>query len=301
VILVFGSLNIDLVFRVATLPRAGESVSALSLATLPGGKGANQALAAARAGADVKMAGAVGGDEFGRISLAALEARGVDTSLVRKVEAPTGTASVAVDERGENQILVAAGANALARAEDVPERLLGPRTILLLQREVPPEESAKLARRAKARGGRVILNLAPMGAVPAELLESLDVLVVNEHEAAQLLGGKVEGQAVGFARRHHLALVVTLGEEGSRAYLGDGTRLSAKALPVEAVDTTGAGDAFVGVLAAALDRDASLLEAMRRASVAGALACLKLGAQEAMPTKAEIEAALARLGSSDPR
>jgi len=297
VILVFGSLNIDLVFKVAAPPRAGETVSAGSLATLPGGKGANQAVAAARAGGEVAMAGAVGDDAFGRSLRAALAEAGVDQHLVRSVAEPTGTAAVAVDAGGENQILVAAGANALARAADVPEAFLGPRSTLLLEREVPAEESAALAARAKARGGRVILNLAPMGSVPAALLASLDVLVVNEHEVVLLPGaGATEREAAAFAAHHGLTLVVTLGAAGAAAYRPDGSSLRVGALAVTPVDTTGAGDAFVGVLAAALDRGHTLEDAMRRASVAGALACLKLGAQAALPTAAEIEEALPRLG-----
>ena len=298
-ILVFGSLNIDLVFKVAALPRPGETISAGSLATLPGGKGANQAVAAARAGGEVTMAGAVGDDAFGRGLRANLAAAGVDQHLVRSVAAPTGTAAVAVDAAGENQILVAAGANALARAADVPEALLGPRTTLLLEREVPVEESTALAARAKAKGGRVILNLAPMGQVPEALLASLDVLVVNEHEVALLPGAAAtERETAAFAGQHGLTLIVTLGAAGAVAYRPDGSSLRVGALAVTPVDTTGAGDAFVGVLAAALDRGHTLEDAMRRASVAGALACLKLGAQTAMPTAAEIERALARLGAA---
>jgi len=302
VILVFGSLNIDLVFAVEALPRAGETVTARRFETLPGGKGANQATAAARAGAEVLMAGCVGDDGFGRSLLKALGGNGVDVRLVRRVSAATGCAVVAVDAKGENQILVASGANALARAADVPDALLGPRTTLLLEREVEARESAALARRAKRRGARVILNLAPMGPVPEELLAASDVIVVNEHEAAMLLGGEpaCASAAAAFASRRGITLIVTLGAEGAMAFRPDGPVLRVGALPVTPVDTTGAGDAFVGVLAAALDRGQALAEALRRASVAGALACLKEGAQSALPTAEEIEAALAGLGSALP-
>lgn len=301
-ILVFGSLNIDLVFAVEALPRAGETVTARHFQTLPGGKGANQATAAARAGAEVAMAGCVGYDGFGRSLLMALGANGVDVRLVRRVSAATGCAVVAVDAKGENQILVASGANALARAADVPDALLGPRTTLLLEREVDALESAALAGRAKRRGARVILNLAPMGPVPEELLAASDFLVVNETEAATLFGSATAGvsAAAAFAARRGITLIVTLGAEGAMAHSPDGSGLRVGALPVAPVDTTGAGDAFVGVLAASLDRGEALAEAMRRASVAGALACLKEGAQSALPTAEEIEAALARLGPATP-
>jgi len=302
VILVFGSLNIDLVFRVEALPRAGETVTARHFQTLPGGKGANQATAAARAGAEVAMAGCVGDDGFGRSLLAALGGNGVDVRLVRRVSAATGCAVVAVDAQGENQILVASGANALARAADVPEALLAPRTTLLLEREVDVLESAALAGRAKARGARVILNLAPMGPVPEELLAASDVLVVNEHEAATLLGGETAGAsaAAAFAARRGITVIVTLGAEGAIAHRPDGSGLRVGALALTPVDTTGAGDAFVGVLAAALDRGKALADALRRASVAAGLACLKEGAQSALPTAEEIDEALTRLGPATP-
>ena len=201
--------------------------------------------------------------------------------------------------RARTRYLVAAGANALARAADVPEALLGPRTTLLLEREVPVEESTALAARAKAKGGRVILNLAPMGQVPEALLASLDVLIVNEHEVVLLPGAAAtERETAAFAAHHGLTLIVTLGAAGAAAYCPDGASLRVGALAVTPVDTTGAGDAFVGVLAAALDRGHTLEDAMRRASVAGALACLKVGAQSAMPAAAEIERALARLGAA---
>ncbi len=300
-ILVFGSLNVDLVFAVAALPRPGETVLAPGMALHPGGKGANQAVAAARAGAKVAMAGAVGDDAHGRLLLAALAENGVDARLVTVVAAPTGCAVVAVDANGENLILVAGGANALARAAQVPDAALGPQTTLLLERETEPGEIAALAARAHAAGNRVILNLSPMGPVPEALFASLDFLVVNQHEAAALLGAEVgdDGGATALAQRHGIAVVVTLGAAGAVAARPDGSGLRVPALAVEPVDTTGAGDAFVGALAASLDRGEGLADALRRASVAGALACLKVGAQSALPTAKEIEVGLARLGAVD--
>jgi ribokinase len=297
VIVVFGSLNIDLVFALDALPRPGETVLTPAYRTLPGGKGANQAVAAARAGARVVMAGCVGDDPFGRLACAALEQSGVDTSLVAMVAAPTGCAAIGVDRRGENAIMVASGANALARAAQVPDALLGRGTTLLLQREVPVEESMRLARRAKAAGCRVVLNLAPAGEAPRSLLENLDLLVLNEHEAAVLLDGAASDAEPGAALAAVLGVVtlVTRGRAGAAAFEPAGIGFAVDALPIEAVDTTGAGDAFVGVLAAALDRGAELGEAMRYASVGGALACLEAGAQSALPTAAAIERRLAEL------
>ena len=162
-VVVFGSLIADLVFSVANLPRPGETVACPRLGIYPGGKGANQAVAAARAGADVRMSGCVGGDEFGGLLVGALRASGVNVDAVRQVAVPTGCAAVCVDARGQNQIAIAVGANAEARAAQVDDRWLGPTTTLVLEMEVPGEENAALLGRARARGARTILNAAPAG------------------------------------------------------------------------------------------------------------------------------------------
>ncbi|MGH6781802.1 MAG: PfkB family carbohydrate kinase, partial [Sphingomonadaceae bacterium] len=185
-ITVFGSLNVDLVTPVERLPGAGETVMGPGYALHPGGKGANQALAARRAGAEVVLAGAVGRDAFAEVALSLLAADGVDLARVERVEAPTGAAFIAVDAAGANQIVVAAGANAHARADGLQDLPLGKRNILLLQREVPEEACIAAARLAKQAGGRVILNLAPAGSPAPELLDCLDMLIVNEHEALVL-------------------------------------------------------------------------------------------------------------------
>ncbi|MBM3488570.1 MAG: ribokinase [Alphaproteobacteria bacterium] len=301
-IVVFGSINVDLVIRVAAQPRPGETVLAPGYRLVPGGKGANQALAARRAGAEVKMYGAVGDDGFATVALGGLRAAGVDLTGIAVVAQPTACAAITVDAAGENQIAVASGANLAARADQVPDAVLGPGTTLVLQLEVALEETARLIARAKARGTRVVLSAAPARALPAALLAGVDLLLVNRIEAVMLaeaacLGGAdATGAATALARAFGPTVVVTLGGEGARAVTAAGiTRVPS--LPITPVDTTGAGDAFAGVLAAALDRGHPLAEALRRASVAGALACLEEGAQT-LPDAAAIEAALAALPAS---
>jgi ribokinase len=295
VILVFGSLNADLLVPVPALPRPGETVLGDDYQLLPGGKGANQALAARRAGAVlVMLAGAVGADAFAEIALAPLRAAGVDVALVRQVAQPTGCALIIVgaagEARGENLIAVASGANRAAAASSVPDSLLARGTTLLCQMEVPAAENWALIRRARAAGARTMLNLAPTAPVPDDVLADIDVLVANRGEADAL------GMAPAlFARRLRQAFIVTQGAAGSFALLRDGGQIAVPALPVEPVDTTGAGDTFVGVLASALNQSLDLTSALRRASAAAGLACLAHGAQSAMPDAAAIAAAIERL------
>jgi ribokinase len=288
--LVFGSINVDLVVPVPALPRPGETVLGGDYALLPGGKGANQALAARRAGAEVALAGAVGADSFAAVALDPLRRAGVDLAAVRVADRPTGVAAIMVGAEGENLIAVASGANRAARAADIPDQLLGPATLLVVQLEVPPAETAAAIGRARAAGGRVLLNLAPAVPLDPALFAEIDLVVANRGEAAAL---GAEPAAV--ARRLRQGLVVTGGAEGAAAWLADGGRLTVPALPVEPVDTTGAGDTFVGVLAAALDEGRPLARALRRATAAAGLSCLGRGAQAAMPDKGAIDPAEAQL------
>lgn len=298
-IVVFGSINIDLVTRVPAIPAPGETVLGRSYALVPGGKGANQALAARRAGAEVALAGAVGHDDFARAALALLEADGVDLARVERVAAPTGAAFIAVDEQGENAIVVASGANAFARAAALDGSTLGAVDTLLLQRETPENETLAAARFARARGARVILNLAPAGALAPQWLDVLDMLIVNEHEAVTVgraLG--LDGDAEAVARAldaRGVATLATLGAAGAVIWSG-GARFAAPAPKVEVVDTTGAGDCFVGAFAAALDRGLPVGEALAQGVAAGALACTREGAQTSLPRRAEIEALVAKNG-----
>jgi ribokinase len=292
-ILVFGSINIDVIVPVPHLPQPGETVLGGDYLLLPGGKGANQALAARRAGSAVALAGAVGRDSFAEIALSGLRRNGVDTSLVRVREQPTGCAAIMVSAAGENAIAVASGANSRVQSDWIPDALLGAQTVLVAQMEVPFAETAALIGRVSQHGGRCVLNLAPALPLDVGLLPEIDIVVANEHEVLAL---GPEGTRV--ARRLRQGLVVTRGAAGAVAFLADGSRLEVPALSIDPVDTTGAGDTFVGVLAAALDSQLSLDAALRRASVAAGLACLARGAQTAMPKTPAIDAALVDLAPS---
>ena len=299
-IVVFGSINMDLVVEVPHLPRPGETVLGPGYRTLPGGKGANQAVAAARAGAEVTLVGRVGQDSFGDLALTELAASGVDLKEVKRDRRPTGCAFISVDPAGQNQIVVAAGANAGVRERQVPDGLLGPGTLVLLQMEVPHGENWALIARACARGARVLLNAAPAAPIPGLALAALDWLVVNEAEALVLAGrlgtGGLDAQSAGRVLSQALGIttVVTLGGTGAVAICREGAwRIGA--LPIRPLDTTAAGDAFVGTFAAALEARAELPDALRRASVAGGLACLVQGAQPSLPDSAAIDAAVDEL------
>jgi len=291
-VLVFGSANADLVFAVPELPAPGVTVLGEGVRSFPGGKGANQAVAAAKDGAATIFAGCVGRDGFADVATAALRAAGVDISRVAVVAAATGCASICVDPAGRNQIAVAPGANMLARAAQVEDTALTPATTLLLQMEVPAEEVAALIHRARARGARVVLNLAPPGALPVEALRAVNLLVVNEHEAAVLavrLG--CADTAVALRAALGVDVAVTRGEAGAEAATASGV-ITLPAFRVTAVDTTGAGDCWCGVLCAALDRGLPLEAAMRRAAAAAAIACTRAGAAASSPVAAETDALL---------
>jgi ribokinase len=294
VILVFGSVNLDLIVPVPALPAPGETVLGDALRSEPGGKGGNQAVAAARDGARVLFAGAVGGDAFAAPALATLREAGVDLSLLATVPGATGAAVICVDPAGRNQIAVAPGANLAARAGQVPDEALGPATTLVLQMEVDAGETAALIRRARARGARIVLSLAPPLPLPAEALAAVDLLLVNAAEAASLAAARGVGAAPA-ALRAALGgpdVIVTRGEEGAFAATAAGV-IHQPAFRVTAADTTAAGDTFAGVLAAALDRGLALPAAMRRAAAAAALSCTRHGSQGSIARAAETEALLA--------
>jgi ribokinase len=286
-ILAFGSINIDLIVPVPTLPQPGDTVLGGDYLLAPGGKGANQALAARLAGSEVLLVGAVGRDHFAEIALDQLRRSGVDLRLVRTDERPTGCAAIMVSNIGENVIAVAPGANANVRASQVPDELLCSKTILVAQMEVPIVETEAVVRRVRGHGGRCLLNLAPALPIDLELLSELDLVVANEREAAALGADLPQ-----LGRRLRQALVVTRGARGASAFLSDGTFIEVPALPIEPVDTTGAGDAFTGVLAAAIDEGRPLAAALQLANAAGALICLAWGAQRALPDRSAIDRAL---------
>ena len=291
-IVVFGSVNLDLIFPLAAIPAPGETLLAPAIRIEPGGKGANQAVAAARDGARVAMAGAVGRDALAEDALALLRAVGTDCTRIVTTEAATGCAAIFVDGAGRNAIGVGSGANLLARADQVEDALLTPGTTLVCQMEVPAEQTGVLIRRARARGSRVVLNLAPAAPIDPDALRAANVLVANQVEAAWL-AARVGAAATASSLNSVLGATVirTLGEGGVEAAGEDGP-FRVPARPVAAVDTTGAGDCFTGVLAASLDRGAALGAALRRAVAAAALCCARAGSQSTMPTQAEIDAAL---------
>jgi ribokinase len=298
-IVVFGSLNVDLLIPVERLPNPGETVLGPGYSFAAGGKGANQALAATRAGGKVHMVGRVGSDDLAEIALHDLRAGGADLALTQQDEKPTGLAAICIDRKGENIIVVASGANRNARADQVPDALLGKDTIVVLQMEVSLEENWALVRRAKARGARVLLNVAPAAAVPVEIVRALDWLVVNETEAivvSQSLGSAAK-EARAAARdiaAAGTAVIVTLGGEGACGF-AVGKVYDVAALPITPVDTVGAGDAFVGAFAAEIDSGGDFGRGLVFGSVAGALACLVPGAQPSLPQRAAIEARLSEL------
>lgn len=291
-IVCFGSINLDLILPVPTLPQAGQTVLGRTMRAEPGGKGANQAVAAARDGARVAFAGAVGRDAFAAQATALMRAAGVDLSRVIAADTSTGAAAICVDPHGANQIAVAAGANLQARAAQVEDALLGPGNTVLVQCETDLQEVAALIGRAHARGARVVLNLAPAAPLPEAVLRATSLIVVNEDEAASLaahLGSAAD--AAGLRAALGPDVVVTMGGAGLVAATAAGlTHLAAHKVAV--VDTTAAGDCFAGVLAAALDRGLDLPAALRRANVAAALCCTRPGSQGSLPVAAETDAAL---------
>ncbi len=291
-LLVFGSINMDFVFPLPRLPRAGDTLWSENARTEPGGKGANAAVAAAQDGASVTFVGAVGQDALAEAALAGMIKAGVTLSHVARVPADTGRASVCIDPDGYTMVAVQAGANRAARAAQIPDSLLGPRTTVLVQLETEPAETAALIQRAKRLGSTVILHFSPPRMIETAALTMVDVLVGNSPEL------KWAGEHLGTGNNPgslHAALGVPvvrmMGAQGAECMSPAGFR-TMPAYPVHMRDTTGAGDCFSGVLAAALSRGAKLDDAMRRASVAAALSATGLGAQGAMPSRADIAAAL---------
>jgi ribokinase len=298
---VVGSLNFDLTAPVEHLPRSGQTISALGMETAPGGKGANQALAAARAGARVRMVGAVGTDSFAAPATALLREGGLDLSALATVPGPTGIALILRDSMGENVIAVVPGANATVTPEQVQQALgtLQVDDIVLLQLEIPRASILAALHQARAVGARSILNIAPLSDAQdvRALVDLADIIIANETECADWLGQDLSGQARLDAVRAMLAqgqhLILTLGSEGAYA-ISAAQVVHAPALPVVPVDTVGAGDTFCGYFAAALAEGSNLHTALLRGAVAGSLACLAPGAQPAIPLRAQVDMRLAQ-------
>lgn len=290
-IVVLGSTNMDLVTYVEKAPQRGETVTGRQFRTIPGGKGANQAIAAARAGATVSMIGAVGTDTYGTRLRSTLEHSGVETDLLRTIDGPSGTAHIVVDDEGGNAIVVIPGANGTVD-HLVPgdEGLIASADTLLLQLEIPMPAVVAGARTARAHGVRTILTPAPAQPLPPELLAATDLLVANEYEAVTLTDETDTVDAATALLEKVPAVVVTLGAAGSLYLARDAEPLAVGAPQVTAVDSTGAGDTFVGALAVALGEERPIREALAWAATAAALSVQRPGASASMPYRSEIEA-----------
>ncbi|WP_320776154.1 ribokinase [Streptomyces sp. CRN 30] len=294
-LLVVGSANADLVIGVERRPAVGETVLGTDLAVHPGGKGANQAVAAARLGARTALLAKVGDDEHGRLLLDSQRAAGVDTVGVLVGDVPTGVALITVDPSGDNSIVVSPGANGRLTPADVraATSLFHASRVVSVMLEIPLETVEEVVR-SLAPGSRLVLNPSPPRPLPRQVMDACDPLIVNEHEAKVILGASaVSDEPEDWARillaKGPRSVVVTLGAQGALVASAEGvTRVESVA--VEAVDTTGAGDAFTAALAYRLGTGASLAEAAAYAARVGAAAVTKAGAQESYPTATEVEA-----------
>jgi len=290
-VLVAGSANLDFVVRAAHVPAPGETVLGREFRTFPGGKGANQAVACARAGgAATQMLLALGYDDFATPIEASLKAAGVQLHTVRHAALPTGTAFICLSDDAENAITVAPGANMALQPQHLPA--LDGVQWLLLQLETPVDTVLAYARAARRAGVKVALNAAPAQVLSAELLAHLDLLIVNEGEL-DVVAGNPPDMATGLARLQQVpCVIVTLGARGCLAR-HQGQTLLQPAFAISPVDTTAAGDTFCGTLVASLARGEPLQQALLAASAASALACLQLGAQSSIPEHTEVAALLA--------
>jgi ribokinase len=294
-ITVLGSTNLDLIGTVSRIPRPGETVPGDAFSMAAGGKGANQALAARRAGADVRMFAAAGTDSFADEALKLLRADGVDLDHVRTVPGATGIAMIFVDTHGENVIAILPGANGTMGPKDAEAALadLGIGSILILQQEIPQAATERALDLARVQGVVSILNTAPFLPTTAAIAEKASIVIANETEFQLLTGAgldRLDQAMADWAKAQNQTVIVTLGPDGARAATPTGS-FAVPALKVEPVDTVGAGDTFVGFLAAGLDQGMALEAAMQRAAVAASLACLKPGAQPSVPYSGEVETA----------
>lgn len=301
-ILIIGSLNMDLIVRAPRIPAPGETILGHAFSTAPGGKGANQAVAAAKLGAPVKMIGRVGADDFGKQLRAQLHAVGVDTRFViDDAETGTGVALISVDDAGQNSIIVAAGANARVSRNDidVARDAIRDARVVVAQLEIPLDTVGYALRVAHDAGALTILNPAPAQPLPRELLREVDVIIPNETEASQLTNMRVTDFASAMQAANALRemgarrVIITLGNKGALWLDEHANAQQVAAFEIQAVDTTAAGDAFVGAFAASVAREQDWETGLRMASAAGALAATKLGAQPSLPTRVEVEEFLA--------
>lgn len=301
----------DIAIQVENFPEPGETILSKGYVHSPGGKGGNQALAAARTtNAKVALIGRVGNDDYGKILREELKQNGVMVSGVAYSDTEdTGLAIVTRDHTGENNVIIMSGANMHAIHEQVPDEILNKGNVLLMQMELPVDQTIALLERAHNRGVKTILNLAPAITLPKKAFGLLDYLIVNSIEARQIatkLNLKTENNAVKLAQalaiEGQLTCIVTIGKGGSVAVTKDGKACGVPIMPLDqsqVVDVTGAGDAYCGTFAAAIHDGRELSEAMRRASVAGSLTCLKAGTQTAMPFSDDIDAAMVNMPEAE--
>lgn len=296
-IIVVGSINMDLVVQSPRHPLPGETILGTAFHTFPGGKGANQAVAAARLGGHVKMIGRVGSDSFGDTLLTTLENDGVDTRYMARTEnLASGVALITVSDSGQNNIVVVPGANGRLSPADIQasEDAFEGASVVLLQLEIPLETVLEAVRIARRHGAKVVLNPAPARQLPEELLSQVDILVPNESELMLLSGTKDINTAVAHLKALGTGnLIVTLGSEGVLV-LEDATSNHILPHQVSVVDTTAAGDGFVGAFAVALTEGKGILDAASWGNAAGALAVTKAGAQPSLPTRASLVTFLAQ-------
>jgi ribokinase len=291
-IAVLGSMNMDLAVTVDHAPQSGQTVTGRRFFQVPGGKGANQAIAASQAGADVTMLGSVGDDGYGDDVVALLADKGVRTEEIVRADVPTGTAHIVIDDSGSNSIVVIPGANGSLSSLTARHREVIARSrTLLLQLELPLPIVVQAAAFARDRGVRVVLTPAPVQPLPPELLRNVDLLVPNEGEALSLSGRTSAWEAAQVLAGHLRAVVVTRGETGS-LYRGPTETCEVPAFPVKAVDTTAAGDTFVGALSAKITEGVDTDTAIRWATAAAAIAVQRWGASASMPSHHEVEAFL---------
>ena len=295
-ILVVGSINMDICLSVRDIPRPGETVLSDGITKNPGGKGANQAVAAAKLGADVTMLGCVGDDEHGRMLLKSLSDAGVDTRyILRKENTPSSSAFICVAESGENAIVVDSCANMFVLPQYLMahEELFREAEYCVLQMEIPTASVKTAIMLCKKHGVKVVLNPSPLNAFEKALLEGVTYLIPNKTEASDLLGkdfgSTTDRDWLAFMQTHHIQnMIITLGKDGCRCFRGFCAPVSVASVPREAVDTTGAGDTFLGAFVAALSQGFEIEKALAFANTASGIAVTRAGAQRAMPTMAEV-------------
>jgi ribokinase len=306
VITVIGSINMDLVVQVDRMPKSGETLAGVDFHLIPGGKGANQAVAARRAGAQTRIVGCVGEDAFGAVLLDSLNEAGVDTKRVQPVpNISSGTATIIVEENGDNRIIVVAGTNKMVTPSMVEKNwhLISDTSLIILQNEIPQETIFYVIQRAKQEGIQVLLNPAPTNPIPDQVLSNIDILILNEIEAATLSNTPISDPKTAFDVAQSLyergvkTVIITLGEQGS-VLVNNHYHVFQPAFNVEVVDTTAAGDTFVGGYAAATLGGSMPLQALLYATAAAGLAVTQLGAQPSIPSRDDVVKFIRQISSS---